>query len=239
MNFVRACCVVAVALACSDVRAQSREISADPEAVVRERIARVQALLDESAGPVPLWQYGWTGLGYAVTGGFVAISAASQDKVQRLDFAFAAGGAFVDTTVHVLGSIHTHGAARLREQPDASPEQLRLKLAFAEGQLTAAAEAERDRRSLLKAQVLPVGFSVVTGLVLGLGFGHWRGAVINTTAAIVVNELRVLTQPTSSIAALERYQRDPHAATARRSRRGGLAWSWAASPLYLAIYGSF
>jgi hypothetical protein len=210
-------------------RAQAQASGGPGETTARARIARIQSILDERTGRAGLWQYGFMGLGYAVTGGFVAL-AATLDGEQRLDFAFAAGGAFVDTTVHVLGSINVHAAARLREQPDASPEQVRLKLALAEAELTATAEAERDRRSLFNAQILPVGFSLASGLVLGIGFGHIRGAVVNTLAAIVINELRVLTQPTSTIAALEDYRRDPNA-LARPTSRTGLSWSWTASPL--------
>ena len=236
-HVVRHACVVLVLMACG--RAQAQSSAELPEATTRTRIARVQAILDARAGRAQFWQYGWLGLGYAVTGGFVALAASLSDSNQRLDFAFAAGGAFIDTTVHGLGSIHVHAANRLREQPDASPEQARLKLAMAEAELAAAAEAERDRRSLFKAQILPVGFAVATGLVLGVGFGHVRGAVVNTLAAIVINELRVLTQPTSTTAMWQDYQRDPDAPLVRRRAREGWSLSWEASPFGCAFTGSF
>jgi hypothetical protein len=227
--FAQLACLLAMVLACAGAQAQASQNTELDTAALRARIARVQAILDERAGRAQLWQYGWAGLGYAATGGFVALSATTKDKEQRLDFAFAAGGALVDTTVHVLGSIHVHAGARLREQPEGSPEQLRLKLAFAEAELKAVAEAERDRRSLLKAQILPIGFSVATGLVLGLGFGHWRGAIVNTAASIVINEVRVLTQPTSTMEAWEH----EHAATS------SVSWSLALSPTGCAVYASF
>ena len=239
MTFAKLACVVCIVLICASAQAQSRESGRLDNTALHSRIARVQAILDERAGRAQFWQYGWAGLGYAVTGGFVALSATTNDKVQRLDFAFAAGGALIDTTVHSVGSIHVHAAARLREQPEASPEQLRLKLAFAEAELKAAAEAEQSRRSLLEAQILPIGFSVATGLVLGLGFGHWRGALINTVASITINELRVLTQPTSSLENLEQYRRDSGGASARKLERRAFSWSLAASPTGCAVYGSF
>jgi len=201
---------------------------------IRARIAQVQGILDERTTRAGMWQYGFMGLGYAATGVFIGL-AATLDKEQRLDFAFAAGGALIDTTVHVLGSIEVHAASRLRKQPDASPEQLRLKLAMAEAELVAVAASERERRSLLKAQILPVGFSLVTGLVLGVGFGHVRGAVVNTVAAILINELRVLTQPTSTISALEEYRRSSPDVLARRSS----SWLWTASPLGFSITALF
>lgn len=223
------CLSVILLLTCQRAHAQAGELDL---ATIRSRIEHVQAILDERAGRAQLWQYGWTSLGYAVTGGFGAVAVATKDKDQRLDFAFAAGGAFIDTSVHLLGSIEVHAATRLREQPDVGPEQLRQKLAFAEAQLSAAANAERDRRSLLKAQILPVGFSVVTGLVLGIGFGHWRGAAINTAAAIVVNEVRVLTQPTSTIEALEKYQ-------GARDRSNSITWSLALTATGCSLFARF
>lgn len=238
-NVARCACAVLVLVACGRAHAQPSASAEFSDATARARIARVQGILDERAGRAQFWQYGWLGLGYAVTGGFVALAATRDDKAQRLDFAFAAGGAFIDTTVHALGSINVHAAARLREQPESSSEQLRLKLAMAEAELAATAEAEGDRRSLLKAQILPVGFSIATGLVLGLGFGHVRGAVVNTVAAIVINELRVLTQPTSTIAARQEYLRDRDASLARRGTRPGFTLSWEASPFGCAISGSF
>ena len=115
----------------------------------------------------------------------------------------------------------------MREHPEASWAQLRTKLALAEAQLAAAAAAERDRRSLLKTQLLPIGFGVLTGLALGIGFGHWQGAAINTAAAIVINELRVLTQPIWTVEALRQYRQDPNQIAQRH--RSGVAWSLAIS----------
>src|SRR6185312_691377 len=236
--FIRLTCTAMILFTCQRVQSQARTSAELPAPVARARIAHIQATLDDRAWRAQFWQYGWTALGYSATGGFVALAATSRDKDQRLDFAFAAGGAFIDTTVHALGSINVRAAARLREQPDDSPEQLRFKLAIAEAQLAAAAEAESERRSLLEAQILPVGFSLATGLALGVGFGHIHGAVVNTVAAIVINELRVLTQPTAMILAWEAYRHDPDALLTQRAHQG-LEWSWMASPLGCGIYGSF
>ena len=207
---------------------------------IRERLDRVQAILDERAGRAQFWQYGWMGLGYAVTAGFAAGSAITNDKTNRLDFAFAAGGAFIDTTVHAVSPINVHAAARVRAQPAATPEEMRTKLKFAESELAAMAEAESARQSLLKGHILPDGLPVITGLVLWLGFGHLKGAAINTSAAIVINEVRVLTQPTSTVAAWKLYQQNPDGqASANASKRPAVSWSVAVGPFGSAVCGSF
>ena len=177
---VETCLVVGVALSLGRLGTAYAQVEAPGDEQVRQRLDRVQAILDERAGRAQLWQYGWMGLGYAVTAGFATGSTLTSSKTDRLDFAFAAGGAFIDTTVHTLDSIRAHAAARLREQPATSPEEARIKLKFAESELAAVAEAESARQSLLKGHLLPNGVPVVTGLILWLGFGHLKGAAINT-----------------------------------------------------------
>jgi hypothetical protein len=207
---------------------------------VWQRFDRVQAILDERAGRAQFWQYGWMGLGYAVTVGFATGSGLTSNKTNRLVFAFAAGGAFIDTTVHALDPIRVHAAARLREQPATTPVEARVKLKLAESELAAVAEAEAGRRSLLKAHVLPNGVPVVTGLILWLGFGHLKGAAVNTAAAIVINEVRVLTQPTSSIAAWKQYQQNSDGQpSSSMGRQPTISWSLAVGPFGSFVYGSF
>lgn len=45
---------------------------------------------------------------------------------------------------------------------------------------------------------------IAGGLVLGIGYGHWAGGALNAGIGIVVVELKMLTQPTGSVRALER-----------------------------------
>ncbi len=235
-----ATCVLAVVLSAGSAAAEPRAAPALSDSETASRIERLQAVLDERSTRVQVWQYGWTGLGYAVTGGFVGIAAAQPSGTDRLDFAFAAGGALIDTTVHALGSINVHAAGRVRNQSARTPAEATFKLKLAEAELAEAAEAERDRRSLLKGHVLPIGLSAASGLVLWLGFGHLQGAVVNTVAASAIAELRVWTQPTSSIAIWEQYQRDPSSLPAATARgRGDFSWSLAVLPTGCAVVGVF
>jgi hypothetical protein len=210
------------------------------DADATQRIAKIQLILDERDGRAKVWQYGWAGIGYGIASGFGVLSATTSDSTQRLDFAFAAGGTVVDTTVHMLGSINVHAAGRLRLVPDATPEERRLKLVFAESELREAALAEQKRRSLVFGHLLPAGFATAAGLVLWLGFGHLKGAAINTAAGIVVNEVRLLTQPTSAREAWEAYQNGSNSsAAAWRYPRATFTWSPVLSPLGCGIVGTF
>jgi hypothetical protein len=234
------CLAVVVAFAFARSGTAYAQTQALGDAEVQQRLERIQTILDERTGRAQFWQYGWMGLGYAVTAGFAGGSALTSNKTNRLDFAFAAGGAFIDTTAHMLDPIRVHAAERLREQPASTPGEARSKLKFAESELAAVAEAEAGRQSLLKAHVLPDGLPVVTGLILWLGFGHRKGAAINTAAAIAVNEVRVLTQPTSTVAAWKQYQQNAgYQPSSSAGHRPAISWSLAVGPFGSYVYGSF
>lgn len=228
------CSIVGLA---HNVRAEEAAVN---DAVAIQRIANIQSILDERDGRAKLWQYGWTGIGYGIATGFGVLSATTNDSTQRLDLAFAAGGTVVDTTVHLLGSINVHAAGRLRLLPEATAEERHEKLIFAESELREAALAEQKRRSLVFGHLVPAGFATATGLVLWLGFGHLKGAAINTAAAIVVNEVRLLTQPTSARDAWDAYQQHSNSSpAATRYPTSTLAWSPILSPLGCGIAGVF
>lgn len=234
------CLGVVVALSFARSGTVYAQIQAVGDAEVQQRLERIQIILDERAGRAQFWQYGWMGLGYTVTAGFAGGSARTSNKTNRLDFAFAAGGAFIDTTVHMLDPIRVHAAGRLREQPATTPEEARSKLKLAESELAAVAEAEAERQSLLKAHVIPDGLPVVSGLVLWLAFSHLKGAAINTGAAIAINEVRVLTQPTSSVAGWKQYQQNAgHRPSSSAGHRPAISWSLAVGPFGSFVYGAF
>jgi hypothetical protein len=177
--------LMAAALSAGSVHARAEAPSDEASASAAE--ASAQAVLDERATRAQVWQYGWGGFGYALAASFGTLAIATDDKDTRLDFAFAAGGIFVGTTMHMIDSIRPHAAAHAREKPGS-----------ARAELKAAAEAEEKRRSLVFGHLLPAGFATAAGLVLWLGFDHLGGAVVNTAAAVIANEAGILTLPTSA-----------------------------------------
>ena len=76
---------------------------------------------------------------------------------------------------------------------------------YAEEYLASSAEDESRRRRFL-GHALPLRGVIAGGLVLGIGYGHWAGGALNAGIGIVVVELKMLTQPTGSVRALERYR---------------------------------
>jgi hypothetical protein len=234
-NAIVSVCAVVCAVALPLEGVSLAQTGAAPEdAQVRARLAAIQAALDARSGGAKAWQHGWTGLGVGVLGLFTTLSATAKPETDdRLDFAFAAGGTLLDTVAHVAGGIDARAADRLHEAPEATPEEARAKLALAESLLREAAQAEESRQSLVTGHLVPDGMAVAVNLVLALGWGHVKGPVVNAAAAIVVNEVRCLTQPTSAVAALR--DLPPAAAPAPAAVR----WMVVPAASGLAIAGTF
>lgn len=192
-------------------------------------VGSARDILDERESRARVWQYGWGATGYGLALGFGALAATTDDDDARLSFGFAAGGIFIDTTMHMLSSIEANAASRARERPDRAMAQLRL-----------AAEAEEQRQSLVLGHLLPAGFATAAGLVLWLGFDNLEGAIFNTAAAIATNEVRALTQPTSALDAWTAYQQGQRPSDALPSAAAPRAsWSVALTGAGCAIVGTF
>lgn len=103
-----------------------------------------------------------------------------------------------------------------------------------------AAEAEQRRQSLVLGHLLPAGAATTGGLVLWLGFGNLQGAIAATVAAVVTNELRILTQPTSALEAWHAHQRGQSPAQAPRRRQApARTWSLVFTGAGGAVLGTF
>jgi hypothetical protein len=66
-----------------------------------------------------------------------------------------------------------------------------------EGERVVALDALNERSGVAwYVHVLNAGFSAATGLIIGLGFGHWVSAIINTLVGFAIGEATVFTSPT-------------------------------------------
>ena len=55
-------------------------------------------------------------------------------------------------------------------------------------------------------QVLIVGGNAALFLFLGVGYGHWLNATLNSVGGLALNELQFFTQPTGLMGAWKRYK---------------------------------
>lgn len=67
------------------------------------------------------------------------------------------------------------------------------------------AKNEDENRGWVQ-HALHIAGSTALFFILGLGYDHWRNAVLNLVAGIGLGELQILTQPTGLVSSWERYR---------------------------------
>lgn len=174
------------------------------------RLRFVRKSLDDDASNARIWTWGWAGTGVAVAAvnGIWAASSAYDTRVDRIGA--ASGGVMLTLTTLIDPMSVTRDAAAVGTAVDASApgrtgDDPCVVLSYAERYLATSAEDESRRKRFL-GHALPIGGAIAGGLVLGLGYGHWSGGALNAGIGIAVTELKMLTQPTGSARALERYR---------------------------------
>ncbi len=170
------------------------------------RLRFLQAHLRAEAHRARVWTWGW-GLGYgALTAGQLAPLPFLQPS-DRIDFAIGAGSSAVGLGFLLLFPLQVmsdSGALDARLSSGADPPSC-AQLALGEDALLADADDEASGRSWLM-HVANALFNVGVGLVLGVGFGHWQSAVINTVGGELIGEAMILTQPAGLLEARRRYR---------------------------------
>ncbi len=162
----------------------------------------IERTITSEADSAGTWLIGWAiGHGALVAGSLALIPL--DDRSARPDHIVGASAAGVGLLTTQLGR---HGALRARrelaEPPRATPC---AELARVEETFLGLAEGDRMRTAWYMHAV-NVTFNVGMGLILGLGYDRWGPAAVQMAAGSAVGEALILTRPTSSIGALERYR---------------------------------
>lgn len=160
------------------------------------------------------WTGGWGG-GYAV-GTLVQLALIGVfPKEEQPDWYWGALSCAVGVAFSVLGPLEVLDAGPIFAQRaaanDATDEQKTCEL-VAEGErmLREGSEAEKFSRAwfLHAGNVL---FNAGIGLVLGLGYGRWTSAAINTISGAIIGELTIFTSPNQLAAGWDEYLMAPSA----------------------------
>ncbi|MBX3227647.1 MAG: hypothetical protein KIT84_14930 [Labilithrix sp.] len=157
----------------------------------------MREFLEEERRDAMFWNVGFATAGaIGLAGNLVWGALASYDvRVSRYFAAAAAGGLLFLSVTNPL-RVKTSVPAGL--SPCAEVQER-------ERVLLGVAKDETKRRSALY-HVVPLVFNVASGLTLGLGYGHWRNAILNTALAELVTELRIFVAPQGARTALRRYR---------------------------------
>lgn len=196
---------------------------------VDRRLAFIESSLRDGARKSTLWAASW-GTAYGLTMTTLLAVAPFVDRGWQRDLyvaAFSSGlGLLVRASVHPR-VIQEHRWVRRRVREDGRTCET---LQAAERALARSAKSERFGRSLL-VHAGAVVYNVGVGLVLGLALKRPLSGIRQATVGATVGQLMLITQPTTSVRALDRY------------RTGGLRLSF--TPLSLpgggglTIAGSF
>jgi hypothetical protein len=178
----------------------------------QRRLAFVTAVMDDQARRARTWSWAWsiTGLGLAAEGFTHAALVDTADE--RLDPLVGAATALVIPAAILVQPLEVmeHGRTVETDVATLSPAEgltgLCATLARSERLLAQSAEDEAFKAGIFTHLFVIVGNGAVA-LFLGLGFDHWRGALINGGGGLLISEFQIFTQPTGAVSELARYRR--------------------------------
>jgi hypothetical protein len=198
---------------------EKRDLSDDQ--VVRERLSFVENALLSAQPRAKSWWYGWISgysAGAVVMGSLAAthwndtkLDPLTQQQVRDRDFAqdmlvggatfaFGVAGLLIDPFVPAFGP------SRLREMPEGTSEERRLKLQEAEKLLRECASRENKGRSWT-THLLNLGVNCVAGLVTVLAFDRpWSDGLLTFASGEAISLLNIFTQPRRAIIDLNNYE---------------------------------
>ncbi|MFW6067920.1 MAG: hypothetical protein ACOC97_06255 [Myxococcota bacterium] len=155
-----------------------------------------------------LWYLGWMTVFTGLTAANVAFAATEFDDARPRAILAAVGSGFSILSLTIFprtGTWAGWGAKRLRAMPADTIEERRERLRYAEAMLEKSATRQKLGTSFL-THSQGYAWGLFTGLLLGLKYDDTLGALMLALGSPIINELRVLTQPTASIPAWENYR---------------------------------
>jgi hypothetical protein len=199
-------CALAVATLAAPGTARGQSTAGDAETARCDASVRaIQRTLDEDASRTRVWYWAWMATGTALLGGQAALSAVTTGDMQK---EFITGAL---TSTFIPGMLLLHPPMVLA---DSRRLDARLELTTVGGrlgdpcivlpraqELLARDAADQALATGWFAHVFVVGGNIAVGLILGLGFGDWAGAVKQAVGGSAVGELQILTLPTGALKA--------------------------------------
>jgi hypothetical protein len=175
----------------------------DPEL----RLHFIDERLAHTAHRAQVWTWGWgIGIGAATVGNLVPLAFVAPDE--RIDWYVGAATTIIGVVPLVIAPLDVVAdsrALRARLAARGPTDDVCALLADAETRLVRDAKNQADgqRWWLHVGNVL---LNTGVGLFLALGYHHWAAGAFNAVFGSAIGEAIILTQPTSSIDDLRRYQ---------------------------------
>jgi hypothetical protein len=178
----------------------------------QRRLAFVTAVMDDQARRARLWSWAWSITGLALTAEGITHAALVDTADERLDPLVGAATSLVIPAAILADplAVMEHGRTLESDVAMLSPAEgltgLCATLARSERLLAQSADDEAFKAGFFTHLFVIVGNGAVA-LFLGLGFDHWRGALINGGGGLLISEFQIFTQPTGAVTELARYRR--------------------------------
>jgi hypothetical protein len=201
----------------------------------RERTRFVRGVMRDQAHRARVWSWTWGATGTGLAAGSFVLAGLAKTPDDRVDPLVGGATSLLIPAAMLIQPLRVMGDdERLaREVPATSvsepPEDTCRRLARMEALFIASADDEAFGVGIV-AQALAVGVNGAVALILGLGYHHWTGALLNGGGGFVLSEFQLYTQPTGAIDALAQYRRGSLDAAALVTPNIG----WRIAPLVFA-----
>lgn len=170
------------------------------------RLGTIRHLLVSQADWADRWQTGWFTARTVILVGELGLGMISADPGDRTDAWITSAFAAVPPIGTLLFGLRVQrDAPRFLRRADLDTDASRCAyVALGEQLLARDAENEDENRGWVQ-HALQIGGSTALFLVLGLGYGHWRNAIVNGLAGIALGEAQILSQPIALVSGYRRY----------------------------------
>lgn len=178
----------------------------------RARLTYVRAVMEDQARRGRRWSVAWAiaGLGLAA-GNFtqVALADTADDRIDPLVGGAASlfiPAALLVKPLEVMGAQRTLEADVEKLGSAPKSEELCATLGRAERLFVESADDEAFSAGIFTHLFVIAGNGTIA-LFLGLGYDHWKGALLNGGGGLLISEFQIFTQPTGAVDGLARYRR--------------------------------
>lgn len=173
----------------------------------RDRMHFLQRELGAQARYATQWQTTWFLARSAVLAGEFGLAIVSADAADRTDAVVVGLFALAPPVGTLLFGLRVarDGPRFLRLDHLDTDASRCAYVARGEQFFARDARNEDENRGWVQ-HALHIAGSTALFLILGVGYDHWRNAILNLVAGIGLGELQILTQPTGLVGAWERYR---------------------------------
>lgn len=178
----------------------------------RARLAYVRTVMDDQARRARRWSVAWTIAGLGLAAGNFTQVALADTADERIDPLVGGAASLFIPAALLVKPLEVMAAERALEAdveklgPAARPEDLCATLARAERLFVESAADEAFSAGIFTHLFVIAGNGAIA-LFLGLGYDHWKGALLNGGGGLLISEFQIFTQPTGAVDGLARYRR--------------------------------